>query len=134
MVASTRALFVSACVACVAAAASAAARARVIALKTLTGLPGTAAEPGLPVPQYFVVGRPMTVSYTLFNIGGAAAKDVGLDDDWPSGACAGRGGAAGCGLRASPRHRLCARVSPPPADSFDIVQGSPRNVWAHMAP
>ena len=83
--ASTRALVAAACVA----AASAAARARVIALKTLTGLPGTAAEPGLPVPQYFVVGRPMTVSYTLFNIGGAAAKDVGLDDDWPSGAFAG---------------------------------------------
>jgi hypothetical protein len=119
--------------ACACAATAAAARARVIALKTLTGLPGTAAEPGLPVPEYFVVGRPMTVRYTLFNIGGAAAKDVGLDDDWPSGALA-----AGCCLGGGPR--ACAPTFfllaplPSPADSFDIVEGSPRNVWAHMAP
>jgi len=67
-----------------AAAAAAAPRARVLVWKSLTGQPGGAAGGGGVEAQFFVVGRPMTVTYSVFNVGEAPATDVSLEDEWPA--------------------------------------------------
>lgn len=57
------------------AACAAAGRPRIAALKQLS-----ASE----TRNYIVVGRPMTVTYMVFNIGDAPALDVALEDEWPA--------------------------------------------------
>jgi hypothetical protein len=57
------------------AACAAAGRPSIAALKQLS-----ASE----TRNYIVVGRPMTVTYMVFNIGDAPALDVALEDEWPA--------------------------------------------------